>query len=68
LPTEHDVTFRRADARRNHERVCAAALEVFQESGLHGTGTGLRITRSERSRTKTSIGMSAKRYAIRGAS
>ncbi|MFG1978053.1 TetR/AcrR family transcriptional regulator [Nonomuraea fuscirosea] len=27
----------RADARRNHERVFAAALEVFQESGLQGT-------------------------------
>ena len=28
---------RRADARRNHGRVFAAALEVFQESGLLGT-------------------------------
>jgi AcrR family transcriptional regulator len=28
---------RRADARRNHVRVFAAALEVFQESGLLGT-------------------------------
>ncbi|MFD0021620.1 TetR/AcrR family transcriptional regulator [Streptomyces sp. NPDC058382] len=28
---------RRADARRNQERVFAAALEVFQESGLQGT-------------------------------
>ncbi|MGW7571974.1 TetR/AcrR family transcriptional regulator [Streptomyces tendae] len=28
---------RRADARRNHERVFAAALEVFQEAGLQGT-------------------------------
>jgi AcrR family transcriptional regulator len=29
--------FRRADARRNHERVFAAALKVFQEAGLQGT-------------------------------
>ncbi|GIF69157.1 TetR family transcriptional regulator [Asanoa ishikariensis] len=28
---------RRADARRNHERVFAAALEVFGEAGLEGT-------------------------------
>ncbi len=28
---------RRADARRNHERVFAAALEVFEEFGLQGT-------------------------------
>nr|BFD88034.1 TetR/AcrR family transcriptional regulator [Streptomyces sp. Xyl84] len=28
---------RRADARRNHERVFAAALEVFGEAGLQGT-------------------------------
>jgi AcrR family transcriptional regulator len=28
---------RRADARRNHERVFAAALEVFDEHGLQGT-------------------------------
>ncbi|MEV4078427.1 TetR/AcrR family transcriptional regulator [Nonomuraea fuscirosea] len=35
--TEPDVPFRRADARRNHERVLAAALEVFQEFGLQGT-------------------------------
>ncbi|MFE9252477.1 TetR/AcrR family transcriptional regulator [Streptomyces sp. NPDC007088] len=28
---------RRADARRNHERVFAAALAVFQEAGLKGT-------------------------------
>jgi len=27
----------RADARRNHERVFAAALEVFEEFGLQGT-------------------------------
>ncbi len=35
---------------------------------IHGTGTGLRITRSERSRPRTSVGMSVKRCAIRGAS
>ncbi|WP_207755563.1 TetR/AcrR family transcriptional regulator [Nonomuraea cypriaca] len=29
--------FRRADARRNHERVFAAALDVFAEAGLQGT-------------------------------
>jgi AcrR family transcriptional regulator len=28
---------RRADARRNHERVFAAALEIFDEHGLQGT-------------------------------
>ncbi|WP_320774711.1 helix-turn-helix domain-containing protein [Streptomyces sp. CRN 30] len=28
---------RRADARRNHDRVFAAALEVFAEAGLQGT-------------------------------
>ncbi|QWA25902.1 TetR/AcrR family transcriptional regulator [Streptomyces sp. JCM17656] len=28
---------KRADARRNHERVFAAALEVFEESGLQAT-------------------------------
>lgn len=28
---------KRADARRNHERVFAAALEVFEEFGLQGT-------------------------------
>jgi AcrR family transcriptional regulator len=31
------VPFRRADARRNHERVFAAALEVFAELGLQAT-------------------------------
>jgi AcrR family transcriptional regulator len=34
---EPAVSLRRADARRNHERVFAAALEVFQQSGLLGT-------------------------------
>ncbi|SEN74030.1 transcriptional regulator, TetR family [Actinacidiphila rubida] len=37
MAAEPDPPSRRADARRNHERVFAAALEVFQESGLHGT-------------------------------
>ncbi|MFG2356895.1 TetR/AcrR family transcriptional regulator [Streptomyces sp. NPDC048521] len=32
-----DAPHRRADARRNHERVFAAALEVFEEFGLQGT-------------------------------
>ncbi|MEW2512974.1 helix-turn-helix domain-containing protein [Streptomyces sp. NPDC046870] len=32
-----DAPRRRADARRNHERVFAAALEVFEEHGLQGT-------------------------------
>ncbi|ALO99110.1 MULTISPECIES: TetR/AcrR family transcriptional regulator [Streptomyces] len=32
-----DAPRRRADARRNHERVFAAALEVFEEFGLQGT-------------------------------
>lgn len=31
------VGFRRADARRNHERVFAAALDVFDEHGLQAT-------------------------------
>lgn len=34
---EPAVPVRRADARRNHGRVFAAALEVFQQSGLLGT-------------------------------
>lgn len=36
-PAESAVPQRRADARRNHQRVFAAALEVFQEAGLEGT-------------------------------
>jgi AcrR family transcriptional regulator len=36
-PVEPAVSLRRADARRNHERVFAAALEVFQQAGLLGT-------------------------------
>lgn len=32
-----EVAFRRADARRNHECVFEAALEVFQEFGLQAT-------------------------------
>ncbi|MGP4013891.1 TetR/AcrR family transcriptional regulator [Streptomyces sp. 4N124] len=32
-----DSPHKRADARRNHERVFAAALEVFEEFGLQGT-------------------------------
>lgn len=32
-----DWTERRADARRNHERVLAAAIEVFTEQGLSAT-------------------------------
>lgn len=34
-----DRTPRRADARRNHERIVAAALEVFAERGLDATIT-----------------------------
>lgn len=37
MAAEPEPSLRRADARRNHERVFAAALEVFQEFGLHGT-------------------------------
>lgn len=36
-PSPAGTPLRRADARRNHERVFAAALEVFQEAGLQGT-------------------------------
>jgi AcrR family transcriptional regulator len=36
-PLESGAPPRRADARRNHERVFAAALEVFQDAGLQGT-------------------------------
>ncbi|MFJ7495115.1 TetR/AcrR family transcriptional regulator [Streptomyces sp. NPDC097727] len=36
-PAESGASLRRADARRNHERVFAAALEIFQEAGLQGT-------------------------------
>ncbi|GHB11158.1 TetR family transcriptional regulator [Streptomyces tendae] len=36
-PARSEVPSRRADARRNHERVFEAALEVFQEHGLQGT-------------------------------
>lgn len=36
-PGASATPLRRADARRNHERVFAAALDVFQESGLQGT-------------------------------
>ncbi|GGM23000.1 TetR family transcriptional regulator [Streptomyces fumigatiscleroticus] len=35
--TRQDAPRKRADARRNQERVFAAALEVFDESGLQGT-------------------------------
>ncbi|GCB51949.1 TetR/AcrR family transcriptional regulator [Streptomyces sp. NL15-2K] len=35
--TRQDSPHKRADARRNHERVFAAALEVFAEFGLQGT-------------------------------
>jgi AcrR family transcriptional regulator len=35
--TRQDSPHKRADARRNHERVFAAALEVFEEFGLQGT-------------------------------
>ncbi|MER6165564.1 TetR/AcrR family transcriptional regulator [Streptomyces violaceorubidus] len=36
-PGRDDAPRRRADARRNHDRVFAAALEVFAETGLQGT-------------------------------
>jgi AcrR family transcriptional regulator len=36
-PADPGTPPRRADARRNHERVFAAALEVFQSAGLQGT-------------------------------
>ena len=36
-PAGSSAPLRRADARRNHDRVFAAALEVFQQSGLQGT-------------------------------
>ncbi|ROO86267.1 TetR family transcriptional regulator [Actinocorallia herbida] len=36
-PVTADWSDRRADARRNHERVVAAALEVFAERGLEAT-------------------------------
>ncbi|MEU6290929.1 helix-turn-helix domain-containing protein [Streptomyces sp. NPDC046988] len=36
-PRRDDAPRRRADARRNHDRVFAAALEVFAETGLQGT-------------------------------
>ena len=36
-PAGSTTSSRRADARRNHERVFEAALEVFQEFGLQGT-------------------------------
>lgn len=35
---------------------------------IHGLGTGLRMTRSERSRPRTSTGRPASRWAMRGAS
>jgi hypothetical protein len=35
--TRQEFPRKRADARRNHERVFAAALEVFEEFGLQGT-------------------------------
>ncbi|MGP4046970.1 TetR/AcrR family transcriptional regulator [Streptomyces sp. 2A115] len=35
--THQESPRKRADARRNHERVFAAALEVFEEFGLQGT-------------------------------
>ena len=35
--TDQDWSERRADARRNHERVLAAAVEVFTEHGLEAT-------------------------------
>lgn len=37
LPEDERWTQRRADARRNHERIIAAALEVFAERGLDAT-------------------------------
>jgi AcrR family transcriptional regulator len=36
-PPPADWSDRRADARRNHERVIAAAIEVFAEQGLEAT-------------------------------
>ncbi|GHB13240.1 TetR family transcriptional regulator [Streptomyces tendae] len=36
-PVESGAPQRRADARRNHERVFAAALDLFQEAGLQAT-------------------------------
>jgi AcrR family transcriptional regulator len=36
-PADPEEPFQRADARRNHKRVFAAALEVFREFGLQGT-------------------------------
>jgi AcrR family transcriptional regulator len=36
-PTGTEERVRRSDARRNHERVFAAALEIFDELGLQGT-------------------------------
>ncbi|MFB7493463.1 TetR/AcrR family transcriptional regulator [Streptomyces sp. NPDC056161] len=36
-PTGQDTPLKRADARRNHERIFAAALEIFDEFGLQGT-------------------------------
>ncbi|MFE9611756.1 TetR/AcrR family transcriptional regulator [Streptomyces sp. NPDC006012] len=36
-PTGQDTPLKRADARRNHERIFAAALEIFEEFGLQGT-------------------------------
>src|SRR5690348_17101316 len=36
-PATADWSDRRADARRNHERVIAAAIEVFAERGLEAT-------------------------------
>jgi AcrR family transcriptional regulator len=35
--TETDWSARRADARRNHERIVTAALQVFAEKGLEAT-------------------------------
>lgn len=37
VPHDDDWAGRRADARRNHERVLAAAVEVFTELGLDAT-------------------------------
>ncbi|MGW0300407.1 TetR/AcrR family transcriptional regulator [Streptomyces anthocyanicus] len=36
-PAGSGTSTRRADARRNHQRVFEAALEIFQEFGLQGT-------------------------------
>jgi AcrR family transcriptional regulator len=36
-PAPSDWSDRRADARRNHERIVAAALEIFSEKGLQAT-------------------------------